>query len=250
MGSPTACENRRRIRESISARQNHLLAALTAAELEPLLPHMTLTGLALGSVLYEPGSKMADVYFPISGVVSLLYTLEDGHTTELAIVGNDGCVGIAVLLGGATTPSQAIVQIAGYAYRISASTIVAEFHNGGATSRVLLRYVQALMTQMMQTAVCNRHHTVEQQLCRWLLLSLDRLPSNKVRMTQELISNMLGVRRSGITAAARKLQAAGVIEYRGHITVPDRAKLEAHACECYAVVKKETDRLLGSPGIR
>ena len=198
--------------ESISARQNHLLAAPTTAELEPLLPHMTLTGLALGSVLYEPGSKMADVYFPISGVVSLLYTLEDGHTTELAIVGNDGCVGIALLLGGETTPSQAIVQIAGYAYRISASTIVAEFRNGGATSRVLLRYVQALMTQMMQTAVCNRHHTVEQQLCRWLLLSLDRLSSNKVRMTQELISNMLGVRRSGITAAARKLQAAGVIE--------------------------------------
>ena len=209
---------------------------------------MTLTGLALGAVLYEPGSKMDDVYFPISGVVSLLYTLEDGHTTELAIVGNDGCVGLALLLGGQTTPSQAIVQIAGYAYRIRSSAVVAEFHNGGGATRVLLRYVQALMTQIVLTAVCNRHHTVEQQLCRWLLLSLDRLSSNRVRMTQELIANMLGVRRPGITEAARELQAAGVIEYRrGVITVPDRAKLAAHACECYAVVKNETDRLLASP---
>jgi CRP-like cAMP-binding protein len=233
-------------RESFSPRQNHLLAALGAAELEPLLPHMTLTGLALGAMLYEPGSKMGDVYFPVSGIVSLLYTLEDGHTTELAIVGNDGCVGVALLLGGETTPSQAIVQIAGYAYRIRASAVLAEFRKGGGATRVLLRYVQALMTQMVQTAVCNRHHTVEQQLSRWLLLSLDRLPSNTVRMTQELISNMLGVRRSGITEAARKLQAAGVIEYtRGHITVPDRAKLLVHACECYAVVKKEIDRLSG-----
>jgi len=205
---------------------------------------MTFTALKLGAVLYEPGSRMDHVYFPVSGVVSLLYTLEDGHTTELAVVGDDGCVGIALLLGGETTPSQAVVQIAGYAYRVSSSALVAEFRNGGGTTRVLLRYVQSLMTQMVQTAVCNRHHAVEQQLSRWLLLSLDRLPSNKVRMTQELISNMLGVRRPGISEAARKLQAAGVIEYeRGQITVPDRAKLEAHACECYAVVKKETDRL-------
>lgn len=233
----------------MSPRQNHLLAALPAAELEGLLPHMTLTRLALGSVLYEPGSKLHDLYFPISGVVSLLYTLEDGHTTELAIVGNDGCIGIALLLGGETTPSQATVQIAGYAYRISASAVVSEFRNGSGTTRVLLRYIQSLMTQMAQTAVCNRHHTVEQQLCRWLLLSLDRLPSNKVRMTQELISNMLGVRRPGITEAARKLNAAGVIDYRrGHITVGDRTKLEAHACECYTVVRKETARLLGWPG--
>ena len=231
-------------RESISPRQNHLLAALTAAELEALLPHMKLTGLALGSVLYEPGSKMDDVYFPISGVVSLLHTLKDGHSTELAVVGNDGCIGIALLLGGETTPSRAVVQIEGYAYRIRSSALVAEFRKGGGISRVLLRYVQSLMTQMAQTAVCNRHHTVEQQLCRWLLLSLDRLSTNKVRMTHELISNMLGVRRSGITQAARKLQAAGLIENkRGHITVSDRAKLEAHACECYSVVKNEMDRL-------
>lgn len=234
--------------ETISPRQNHILAALTDAELEALLPHMRVTGLALGATLYEPGSRMDDVYFPISGVVSMLYTLEDGHTTELAVVGNDGCIGIALLLGGESTPSQAVVQIAGYAYRIRASALVAEFRKGGGTTRVLLRYVQSLMTQMVQTAVCNRHHTVEQQLCRWLLLSLDRLYTNKVRMTHELISNMLGVRRPGVTQAARKLQAAGIIEYaRGQITVPDRAKLEAHACECYSVVKKETERLFGHP---
>lgn len=227
-----------------SPKQNRLLAALTTEDLQRLLPHMTLTGLALGTVLYQPGSKMDDVYFPISGVVSLLYVLGDGHTTELAIVGNDGCVGIALLLGGETTPSEAVVQIAGFAYRIKSSAILAEFRKGGSAARVLLRYIQALITQMVQTAVCNRHHTVEQQLCRWLLLSLDRVPSDTISMTQELISNMLGVRRPGVTEAARKLQAAGVIEYsRGQIKVSDRAKLEAHACECYSVVKKETDRL-------
>jgi len=227
-----------------SPSQNRLLAALTTADLEPLLPHITLTGLALGTVLYESGSEMDDMYFPISGVVSLLYVLADGHSTELAVVGNDGCVGIALVLGGQTTPSRAVVQIAGYAYRVRSSAILAEFRKGGRTARVLLRYIQALITQMVQTAVCNRHHTVEQQLCRWLLLSLDRVPSDTISMTQELISNMLGVRRSGVTEAARKLQAAGVIEYsRGQITVSDRAKLAAHACECYAVVKKETDRL-------
>jgi CRP-like cAMP-binding protein len=235
---------------SISPTQNRLLAALTAAELEPLLPYMALTPLALGGVLHEPGSRMDHVYFPVSGLVSLLYTLQDGHTTELAVVGNDGCIGLALFLGGQTTPSRAVVQIAGFAYRIRASTLVAEFHKCGGMSRVQLLYVQALMTQMTQTAVCNRHHSVEQQLRRWLLVTLDRLSSNKVRMTQELIASMLGVRRPGINKAARKLQAAGVIEYkRGQITVPDRAKLEAHACECYAVVKKEADRLFGSPRI-
>jgi len=229
---------------SLSPSQNRLLAALTPAELQPLLPHMTLTGLALGTVLYEPGSRMDDVYFPLSGVVSLLYVLADGHATELAIVGNDGCVGIALLLGGETTPSEAVVQIAGYAYRIKSSVVRDEFRKGGRTARVLLRYIQALITQMAQTAVCNRHHTVEQQLCRWLLLSLDRVPSDTISMTQQMIGNMLGVRRSGITAAARKLQAAGVIDYsRGQIIVPDRAKLEAIACECYSVVKKEMNRL-------
>src|SRR5688572_9241706 len=229
---------------SPSPSQNHLLGALTTAELQPLLPHMTFTGLALGTVLYEPESKMDDVYFPVSGVVSLLYVLGDGRTTELAVVGDDGCVGIALLLGGQTTPSQAVVQISGYAYRARSSVVLAEFRKGGRFGRVLLRYIQALITQMVQTAVCNRHHTVEQQLCRWLLLSLDRVASDTVSMTQELISNMLGVRRSGVTEAARKLQAAGVIEYsRGQITVPDRARLEAHACECYSVVRKEADRL-------
>jgi CRP-like cAMP-binding protein len=174
----------------------------------------------------------------------LLYTLEDGGTAEIAVVGNDGCVGVAILLGGGTTPSRAVVQIAGYAYRVESEAVLAEFRRGGPAQHVLLRYIQSLMTQMSQAAVCNRHHSVEQQLCRWLLLSLDRVPSNRVDMTQELISNMLGVRRVGITEAARRLQAAGLIEYqRGHITVPDRAKLEAHACECYAAVKRETDRL-------
>jgi CRP-like cAMP-binding protein len=173
--------------------------------------------------------------------------MHDGDTAEIAVVGNDGFVGVAILLGGGTTPSRAVVQIAGYAYQIASDTILDEFRRAGSMQLLLLRYVQALMTQMTQTAVCNRHHTVEQQLCRWLLLSLDRIASNEVSMTQELISNMLGVRREGVTVAARRLQEAGLIEYRrGNITVPDRTKLEAHGCECYAVVKEETDRLLSS----
>jgi CRP-like cAMP-binding protein len=209
---------------------------------------MTFTPLPLGAVLYESSAPIRDVHFPVSGLVSLIYSLEDGGTAEIAVVGNDGCVGVAILLGGETTPSRAIVQIAGSAYRIASETVLAEFRRGGSTGHVLLRYIQSLMTQMAQTAVCNRHHTVEQQLCRWLLLSLDRVPSNRIDMTQDLISNMLGVRRAGITQAASRLQAAGLIEYRrGHITVPDRAKLEAHACECYAVVKRETDRLQHPP---
>jgi len=230
--------------ERLSPKENYLLAALPAADFERLRGSMTPTALPLGAVLYESGSQMRDCYFPVSGLVSLLYTLEDGGTAEIAVVGNDGCVGVAILLGGGTTPSRAVVQIAGHAYRVKSEAVLAEFRSGGTTEHVLLRYIQSLMTQMSQTAVCNRHHTVEEQLCRWLLLSLDRVPSNKIDMTQELISNMLGVRRVGITEAARKLQAAGLIEYRrGQITVPDRAKLEAHACECYAVVKREMDRL-------
>jgi CRP-like cAMP-binding protein len=230
--------------ERRSPKENHLLAALPTADCERLRRHMTFTTLPLGAVLYESGSQMRDCYFPVSGLVSLLYTLEDGGTAEIAVVGNDGCVGVAILLGGGTTPSRAVVQIAGYAYRVESEAVLAEFRRGGPAQHVLLRYIQSLMTQMSQAAVCNRHHSVEQQLCRWLLLSLDRVPSNRVDMTQELISNMLGVRRVGITEAARRLQAAGLIEYqRGHITVPDRAKLEAHACECYAAVKRETDRL-------
>jgi CRP-like cAMP-binding protein len=227
-------------------RENRLLAALPADEYERLLPDLTRVPLALGAALYESGSPLRHVYFPVSGLVSLLYTTEDGHTAEIAVVGNDGCVGVMLLLGGGTmTPSRGVVQIAGQAYRIDAERLRTEFHRGGRTQALLLRYVQALITQITQTAVCNRHHSIEQQLCRWLLLSLDRLPNSEVRVTQELISNMLGVRRSGITLAAKRLHELGLIEYRrGNITVPDRAKLQAHACECYAVVKKEMDRLM------
>ena len=230
-----------------SPNQNRLLAALPAAEFVRLQPLLRLTALRSGEVLHESGAQLRDVYFPVSGLVAQLYTLEGGATAGTAVVGNDGCVGIAILLGGGTTPGRAVVQIAGYAYRVSAEAILAEFNKGGAVRRVLLRYIQALMTQMSQTAVCNRHHTVEQQLCRWLLLSLDRLRSNDLVMTQELIANMLGVRREGVTEAAGNLQDAGLIRYRrGHITVTDRAGLEQRTCECYAVVKKEYDRLLPS----
>jgi CRP-like cAMP-binding protein len=206
---------------------------------------MEFVTLALGETLYESGSHLRHVYFPVSGVVSLLIVTEDGGSAEIAVIGNDGCVGIALLLGGETTLDRAVVQIAGHAYRLPAEVVLREFKRGHAAQLLLLRYIQALMTQTAQTAVCNRHHTVEQQLCRWLLLTLDRVPSTDVVMTQELISNMLGVRRSGVTQAARDLQRAGLIEYeRGHIRVLARERLEAHACECYAVVKRETDRLL------
>lgn len=224
---------------------NHLLAALPAADLMRLLPEMEFVPLKLGEVLYESGTQLRHVYFPVSGVISLLILTEDGGTAEIAVVGNDGCVGIVLLLGGQTTLDRAVVQIAGHAYRLPAEPLLQEFKRAKAVRRLLLRYIQALMTQTAQTAVCNRHHTVEQQLSRWLLLTLDRVRSNDVIMTQELISNMLGVRRSGVAHAARNLQQAGLISYqRGRITVFDRAKLEAHACECYAVVKRETDRLL------
>jgi len=226
-------------------KQNRLLAALPAADLLRLLPHLERVPLALGEVIYESGGEQAHVYFPASGIVSLLYVMKDGAAAEIAVVGNEGMVGIALFMGGDTTPSRAVVQSAGIAWRCTPAMIKAEFARGGALQRLLLRYTQALITQMTQTAVCNRHHLLEQQLCRWLLLSLDRLPSRELVMTQQLIANMLGVRREGVTEAAGKLQAAGLIDYsRGRISVLDRAGLEKRACECYAVVRDETDRLL------
>jgi CRP-like cAMP-binding protein len=199
----------------------------------------------LGDVLYESGSQLRYVYFPTTSIVSLLYVMEDGASAEIAVVGNEGMVGVALFMGGETTPSRAVVQSAGHAYRLKGQLLKEEFHRAAALQHLLLRYTQALLTQMAQTAVCNRHHSVDQQLCRWLLLSLDRLPSNKLTMTQELIANMLGVRREGVTEAAGKLQKAGVISYRrGHIKVLDRAKLEKLSCECYEAVRLETARLL------
>jgi CRP-like cAMP-binding protein len=226
-------------------RQNHLLDALPAGEWERLHPRMELMPMPLGHVLYESGDTMRHVYFPTTSIVSLLYVMEDGASAEIAIVGNEGIVGISLFMGGETTPSRAIVQSGGQAYRIPGQYLKEEFFRAGPLQRLLLRYTQALITQMAQTAVCNRHHAVEQQLCRWLLMSLDRLPSNELTMTQELIANMLGVRREGVTESAGKLQKRGLIEYnRGRIVVLDRPALERHACECYAVVKKEFDRLL------
>ena len=226
-------------------RQNQLLAALPEADYERLVPHLELVPLPLGWAVYESGTPQGYVYFPTTSIVSLLYVMEDGSSAEIAVVGNEGVVGIALFMGGETTPSRAVVQSAGYGYRLRASVLRSEFGRGGELQHLLLRYTQALITQMAQTAVCNRHHSVGQQLCRWLLLSLDRLASNELTMTQELIANMLGVRREGVTEAAGKLQAAGLIQYsRGKITVLDRAKLEAQVCECYAVVKREYDRLL------
>lgn len=226
-------------------RANHLLAVLPEGEWLRLAPHLILTELPLGHVVYESGDQLGYVYFPTTSIVSLLYVMEDGASAEIAVVGNEGIVGIALFMGGETTPSRAIVQSAGHGYRLSAKVLKQEFTRGGPIQHLLLRYTQALITQMAQTAVCNRHHSIEQQLCRWLLLSIDRLPSNELTMTQELISNMLGVRRSGVTEAALKLQSAGLIQYsHGHIAVLDRPALEKHACECYAVVKREFDRLL------
>jgi len=226
-------------------RANRLLAALPDAEYQALLPSLEPVPMPLGMAVYESGAKQGYVYFPTTCIVSLLYVLADGASAEIAITGNEGLVGIALFMGGETTPSRAVVQSAGHGYRLKAVVLKKEFESGGTLQHLLLRYTQALITQMTQTAVCNRHHAVDQQLCRWLLLSLDRLPSNELVMTQELIANMLGVRREGVTAAAGKLQAEGLIRYsRGRITVLDRAKLEARVCECYAVVKKEYDRLL------
>ncbi len=227
---------------------NQLLAALSSAELARLEPHLQLVQMPLGKVIYEPGDVLRYVYFPIDSIVSLLYVLADGASAEISVVGNDGLIGVALFMGGETTPSRAIVQSAGKAYRLIGTRLKEEFHRNGQMQLLLLRYTQALLTQMAQTAVCNRHHSVDQQLCRWLLLSLDRLPSNKLEMTQALIVNMLGVRREGVTEAAGKLQKLGVIRYtRGQITVLDRPGLETLCCECYAVVKRETDRLLPRP---
>ena len=224
---------------------NKLLAALPKEICERLEPHLEVVQLKLGASVYESGSKQAYVYFPVDSIVSLLYVMKDGASAEIAVVGNEGLVGISLFMGGETTPSRAVVQSAGRAYRLRAKVLKSEFEFGGALQHLLLRYTQALITQMAQTAVCNRHHSVEQQLCRWLLLSADRLPNNVLTMTQDLIANMLGVRREGVTASAGKLQEAGLIHYsRGRITILDRRRLESRVCECYAVVKKEFDRLL------
>jgi CRP-like cAMP-binding protein len=226
-------------------RQNHLLAALPADEYARLLPDLEWVATPLGHVLYEPGVKMRHVYFPTTSIVSLLYVMEDGASAEIAVVGNEGVVGVSLFMGGESTTSRAVVQSDGHAYRLKAQLLNDEFFRAGPMQRLLLRYTQALLTQMAQTAVCNRHHSLDQQFCRWLLLSLDRLSTNELVMTQELIANMLGVRREGVTEAAGNVQRAGLIHYnRGHITVLDRPGLEARACECYAVVKKEFDRLL------
>jgi len=224
--------------------QNHLLAALPADAKERLFPELKLVSLKLGDVIYEGGDPLSHAHFPVDAIVSLLYVMENGASAEISVVGSEGLVGIAVFMGGDSTPSRAVVQSAGRAYRLSAALLRREFNQHPALRMLVLRYTQALITQMAQTAVCNRHHSIDQQLCRWLLLSLDRLPGARLDMTQELIANMLGVRREGVTEAAGKLKALGIIRYhRGHITVLDRPKLEALACECYAVVKRETDRL-------
>jgi CRP-like cAMP-binding protein len=226
-------------------RDNRLLASLPDADYEALLPHLQRTPMPLGMVVYESGSAQGFVYFPADSIVSLLYVLENGASTEIAVTGNEGLVGISLFMGGESTPSRAVVQSAGDGYRVRGTVLRKLFESSGEVQHLLLRFTQALITQMTQTAVCNRHHAVDQQLCRWLLLMLDRLSSDEVRMTQELIANMLGVRREGVTEAAGKLQANGLIEYsRGRIRVVDRPGLEARVCECYAVVKREYERLL------
>jgi CRP-like cAMP-binding protein len=230
---------------SHSPLQNQLLAALPDVVLGLLKPSLELVSMPLGDVLYDSGTQPSHVYFPTTSIVSLLYVMEDGSSAEIAVVGNDGIVGVALFMGGETTPSRGIVQSAGHAYRLKGESLKREFMRAAELQHILLRYTQALLTQMAQTAVCNRHHSVDQQLCRVLLLSFDRLPSDELAMTQELIASMLGVRREGVTEAAGKLQKAGLIRYnRGHITLLDRRGLEARSCECYAVVKREFNRLL------
>jgi len=225
--------------------QNHLLDALPREEYERLLPNLELVEMKLGDSLYESGRTMAHVYFPTTSIVSLIFVMENGSSAEIAVVGNEGILGVSIFMGGESTPSRAVVQSGGWGYRLKAQLLKKEFNSAGILMRLLLRYTQALITQMSQTAVCNRHHSLEQQLCRWLLLSMDRLSGNELRMTQELIANMLGVRREGVTEAAGKLMHAGLIDYsRGRITVLDRPGLENRSCECYKVVKAEFDRLL------
>jgi CRP-like cAMP-binding protein len=225
--------------------QNHLLRALPAAIRDRLFTQLELVEMPLGQVVYESGDTLRHVYFPTNAIVSLLYVMENGASAEISVVGNEGVIGVALFMGGESTPSRAIVQSAGFAYRMPGQKLKDEFNRHGELLHLMLRYTQSLLTQMAQTAVCNRHHSIDQQLCRWLLLSLDRLEGNELVMTQEMIANMLGVRREGVTEAAGKLQKLEVIEYsRGRITVLDRPKLETLCCECYSVVRKETDRLL------
>ena len=230
---------------ALDRNQNHLLAAIPAAEWKRLSRHLEPVDLSLAQVLYESGTTMTDMYFPTTAIISLLYVMENGSSAEIAVVGNEGLLGVSLFMGGESTPSRAVVQSAGQGFKIDAQIMKDAFNKGGPVMHLLLRYTQALITQMAQTAVCNRHHSLDQQLCRWLLLSLDRLQGADLLMTQELISNMLGVRREGVTEAAMQLQAAGIIRYtRGKISVLDRPALERRTCECYAVVKKEYDRLL------
>jgi CRP-like cAMP-binding protein len=231
----------------LNPKHNKLLAALPEADWQRWLPNLEPIDMALGEVLYESGATLSHVYFPTTAIVSLLYVMQNGASAEIAVAGNEAIVGISLFMGGESTPSRAVVQSAGRALRMKAQTLKDEFNSNGVVLHLLLRYTQALITQMAQTAVCNRHHSLDQQLCRWLLLSLDRLQGDQLVMTQELIANMLGVRREGVTEAALKLQKAGLINYaRGRIKVLDRSGLEALTCECYEVVKKEYDRLLPS----
>lgn len=233
------------LKQTAEPNHNHLLAALNDDSKSRIYPNLELITMSLGMVIYESGDKLSHVYFPTDCIVSLIYEMEDGATAEIAVVGNEGMLGVAVMTGGESTPSRAVVQSAGYAYRITGKMIMNEFNRHGEMLVLMLRYTQALITQMAQTAVCNRHHSVDQQLCRWLLLSLDRLSKNQLVMTQDLIANMLGVRRASVSDAAGKLQSLGVIKYKqGRITVLDRPKLEGLCCECYRVVKNETDRLM------
>jgi CRP-like cAMP-binding protein len=243
--APALRDSAAKMQSAPDPRENHLLAALPAVDYDRLAAFLERVPLPLGEMLYEPGGRMQHAYFPSTAIISLHYIMESGASSEIAGVGNEGMLGVSLFMGGNTTPSSAVVQTAGHAYRLAAPRLIEEFNRSGPMMRLLLRYSQALITQMAQTGACNRHHSVAQQLCRWLLLTLDRLPSNDLVMTQELIASMLGVRRESVTEAAGFLKQSGVISYRrGHISVLSRAGLQAHVCECYGVVKAEYDRLL------